>query len=504
MKKPYFILLLCIAILAFYFMFESWNQDILDKKSILNIQPLPVAIEAQDSVTEILKSKIILTAKEKKRKNIHFLYEDEKAYISKTPTDKIVYQRAVNDMASIKTDTLSSSLNSSFMNFSKSLNNRKVKKSVQNFTANMNINETTNSAYLNDTSFKNRTQQKKSSKTILVYTRYSESKIWPRMKPTDLVKELDGSSCGNSICSLTYNKTMLLKSDAVLFHEPYLPSSILLKHLRAIVPESQFWIWNLREPPTHLTKDLSRYNNIFNWTCTYSRKSEVYDPIFHIVSKAGKKTLTSQDFSKGRTKMIFAAINNCFVERVLMIKRLKKLVSFDVYGACGRKVGDANLPPCPRFTESCSKIMRKYHFYFAMENSYCDNYITEKYYQNGLLNGLIPIVLGGAHYGDNRVAISHSYINLQDFDSLENLTNFLEYLANNKTAYNKYFWWRDFYEIKRQSKVCAVCKRLWESEKADKEIDTTSYNSTTGHELSTFWSVKKNCKSWMKIISKYI
>ena len=139
-----------------------------------------------------------------------------------------------------------------------------------------------------------------------------------------------------------------------------------------------------------------------------------------------------------------------------------------------------------------------------MENSYCDHYVTEKYYQNGLLNGLIPIVLGGADYRDNQVVLNHSYINLEDFDSLENLANYLKYLANNKTAFNEYFWWRNRYEIKRHSKACAICKRLWESEMADKLVLDNDYNSMTGQNLSTFWNVKKNCKTWMTIISKYL
>ena len=401
----------------------------------------------------------------------------------------------------------------------------------------------------------------KKKKIILVYTRFPfvTSKQWPRMKATDLITELDGSPCitnkfhPQGMCSLTYNTSQLFESDATVFHEVMLPKPSTLRRLRRSVPEHQIWIWNLREPPFHLTTDLKQYNNLFNWTCTYSPESEIFDPIFHITpiikqtSPFSSSYTTTSDHSKGvysdlRTKMIFVAINNCFVkERIDLIRRLKTHIGIDVYGRCGKLVGDQHLPQCRRFTSDCRRIMSKYRFYFAMENSYCDHYITEKYYENGLNSGLIPIVFGGADYKDPRFALQGSYINIEDFQDLKTLATYLKQVAKNDTLFKSYFWWKDKYKIHRKSKGCAICKRLWRRSLGDVDINTlrnmepsdsfsvskyninnlnynpgdvsVSKNSTntkpalmmtnTGQNLHRFWNIERSCRKWWSVIQKY-
>ena len=376
-----------------------------------------------------------------------------------------------------------------------------------------------NYANLDDTS---RYIQKR--KRIMVFTRYPSVAFdqWPRMEETDSVTELDGSPCIDSepftsslqpSCSLTYNTSQLTESDAVIFHEVMLPKVSTLRRIRRSVPHRQIWIWNLREPPYHLTTNLKRYNGLFNWTCTYSPESEVFDRIYHItpIGLSSTAVNTMHDFSGERTKMIFVAINNCFVkERLHLIRRLKKHIGIDVYGRCGKHVGDQHLPSCPRFTKKCSDIMRRYRFYFAMENSYCDYYVTEKYYENGLNSGLIPIVLGGADYTDSRFALERSFINVEDFPDLATLAIYLKQVAGQETLFNGYFWWRGKFKIHRKSKSCAVCKRLWGMSSDEGGVVSPVPNKTeqmilsTGQNLHQFWSVKKSCRNWATVIQKYI
>ena len=61
------------------------------------------------------------------------------------------------------------------------------------------------------------------------------------------------------------------------------------------------------------------------------------------------------------------------------LQELSRYISVDIYGACGRK-------KCPRSSSSrCFDMLNKdYKFYLAFENSNCRDYITEKFFVNGL------------------------------------------------------------------------------------------------------------------------
>lgn len=470
MKKPYFILLSSIAILSFYFIFYNWSDKTFAQTERLSRQNLP--------------------RKEGNHRIDRF---------SSTPHTNIFEQRDVSQISSATPTT----------------KRDRIKADL--------------------------------GKIILFYTDYLGSRKWPRISAESRLKELDGTPCNaGGPCSVTYDKDKVNASDAVVFHEPSLPSSTFLQRLRKQVSSRQIWIWNLREPPYHLTRHPLSYVNVFNWTCTYSLMSEVYDPIFHIIPvgidggavtsdnnritfNQGTRTFNTpdlqkaeynntstihsrekhklknkvsidkknnsqyKDFASEKSKMIFTAINNCLKPRLEMIKELRKYVSIDVYGRCGKLVGDTHLPKCKRFSKSCATIMSKYKFSFSMENSYCDYYVTEKYYQNGLQYGLVPIVLGGAVYSDPKFALQHSFINIKNFENLQSLGTYLKYLNSNDTAYNEYFWWRTKYKVTRKSKACSICKQLWRRTTGD-----------TGQNIGDFWNINKSCKDWSIILKKYL
>lgn len=226
---------------------------------------------------------------------------------------------------------------------------------------------------------------------------------------------------------------------------------------------------------------------------------------------------SGHNFSVTRSKMIFVAINNCRIkERLDLIRKLKTNIGIDVYGKCGKLVGDQHLPQCRRFTRKCRSIMSKYRFYFAMENSYCDHYITEKYYENGLNSGLIPIVLGGADYKDSKFALQGSYINIEEFHDLKTLATYLKQVAKNETLFNSFFWWKNKYKIHRKSKGCAICKRLWKTSLSNNDVygngDPANQNNMThsmvkmetGQNLHQFWNVERSCRKWKSVIERYL
>ena len=98
-------------------------------------------------------------------------------------------------------------------------------------------------------------------------------------------------------------------------------------------------------------------------------------------------------------------------------------------------------------------------FYLSFENSLCTDYITEKLWLR-MEQGILPIVLGGAHY--KAYLPAHSYIDVRDFASPKALAEYLHKLDNNDDLYNEYFVWRRHYTchsgVPGNSLLCDICR----------------------------------------------
>ena len=105
---------------------------------------------------------------------------------------------------------------------------------------------------------------------------------------------------------------------------------------------------------------------------------------------------------------------------------------------------------------------QNYKFYLAFENSLCVDYVTEKFFL-AYQNNMVPVTFGWVDYSLD--GPPGSYINALDFDSVEDLANYLLYLDKNEDEYLKYFEWRGKYNVqflKVEELVCTACKRMGE------------------------------------------
>ncbi|VDL58469.1 unnamed protein product [Hymenolepis diminuta] len=122
----------------------------------------------------------------------------------------------------------------------------------------------------------------------------------------------------------------------------------------------------------------------------------------------------------------------------------------DIFGRQGRPI-----PPSP---DPFQWISENYKFYLAFENSNCWYYITEKVTSNSLRYGLVPIVLGARKEDYVNTLPPHSYINVDDFKSFQDLANYLLYLDKNHTAYAEYFAWKEYGYIYVNKRLdCQTC-----------------------------------------------
>lgn len=132
--------------------------------------------------------------------------------------------------------------------------------------------------------------------------------------------------------------------------------------------------------------------------------------------------------------MIFI-FSNAHNGRAEFVKKLMSYISIDSLGYC------LNSKQIPR-DKSNSQIYSTYKFVLVIENSNCEDYVTEKLIQ-AFQSTSIPIVASRNNKPDyTKFAPQHSYINVYDYSSIKELVDYLNYLLRNETAYNEYLWFR--------------------------------------------------------------
>ncbi|XP_076440922.1 alpha-(1,3)-fucosyltransferase C-like [Babylonia areolata] len=339
-------------------------------------------------------------------------------------------------------------------------------------------------------------EKRKGVKTILLWTDFFGSAEWlthPATFQTCVVKD----------CRVTAERGELREADAVLVNVRGIssPSDLPLVH-----PPHQVWVVHGSEPPYYINIHLASFNNVFNWTSWYRTDADIFSPYGHFgprgsvrdvkpdgnlnASSSSSSSLSSssprkaptagvfqanyihEDLSSSQSPrpeedagdaedpfglhdlLVFWAASSCinYAQRYKLVSALQELLPVDTYGHCGTKT-------CQRNGLACEKTLKRYKFVLAFENGYCRDYVTEKYW-NALSRNQIPIVSGGADY--SQITIPGSYIDVDNFSSVEELAQFILRVGSDRRLYNSFFTWRDRYLRLRYGVVnwCQMCAAL--------------------------------------------
>ena len=209
----------------------------------------------------------------------------------------------------------------------------------------------------------------------------------------------------------------------------------------------QLYVWWTLESPLHTSLPSQDTDGLFNLTFSYKTDADVYAPYgtIHVVLnelKAAGETDLEKLLLKKRTsgKVAAWAVSNCYSKRMEYAKSLIDAgLKVDTFGSC---FGSRNIG-LGRYSQQMYKELSFYKFYFAFENSIgCKDYITEKFWFNGLRSGTVPIVWGPRKSDILKVAPSKSFIHSSDFETPAKLVEYLNFLVDNETAYAEYLQWR--------------------------------------------------------------
>lgn len=277
--------------------------------------------------------------------------------------------------------------------------------------------------------------------------------------------------CPYSQCEITFDRSKFCNSSAVVFHlhdihmNDLPPPKQRLKHQRYV-------LWSV-EPPYHLPKRVVEMNSYFNWTMTYRQDSDILSRMMFWKKRHSFVSTNQIDYLNGRKPSVLWIVSNCLSDsrREEYIRRLSKVIPTTILGRCHGIIPALTTSSCGDLsTSDCIKAYARNHtYYFSFENSFCLDYITEKYeYQIGM-QLMIPIVFDtNEHKNYKRLAIPNSYIDAARFKSPESLGQYLSHLIISRNGsrnknYNSFFKWVNRYDISFYNEFeyrCMLCQKL--------------------------------------------
>ena len=273
-------------------------------------------------------------------------------------------------------------------------------------------------------------------------------------------------------CFVTTNKSFIMTSNAVVFHgegHTFMKDLYLVHPLNR--PLGQRWVYYNKEATDRSMKLdlLSQWNSLFNWTMSYKYGSDIRLGFAKITpnNKHQGGYDPKMNYSKGKSRTAIILLSNCQSNRLKIVKTLQKYIDVDVYGRCGRS--------CPTTRWSCYSLIPRYKFYLAFENSICRDLLTEKSIFNGLMNGVVPVIISGANLSNPALIPPKSYINAREFETIRELADYLKHVASQPEIYNTFFKWRDNWNVSMNSMnstdiPCAICEKLYATSNQEMNI----------------------------------
>uniref|UniRef100_A0AC35U6P6 Fucosyltransferase n=1 Tax=Rhabditophanes sp. KR3021 TaxID=114890 RepID=A0AC35U6P6_9BILA len=279
-------------------------------------------------------------------------------------------------------------------------------------------------------------------------------------------QKASGFNCPTLGCVFTTDKQKVVDADSVVFHF----SDINMSSLPSRSKTTQKFVY-LTQETSFSTTNYPAPHHFFDWIMSYHSGSDVlmkygsYWVTSDTPNKMNLETDKQTILSNKKNKGIIGFISNCFTNSVreYYIKKLRDYMTIDVYGKCADDPTKPNI--CSDRNDNCDKeVMSTYYFYFALENSLCPEYITEKYWVRYGYDS-VPIVMKREFY--EHFLPKNSFIALDDYKGAKEMADHLSFLMENDDEYMKYFAYRsenltvmNHNELMKVSGYCALCKKL--------------------------------------------
>jgi hypothetical protein len=225
----------------------------------------------------------------------------------------------------------------------------------------------------------------------------------------------------------------LQEADAVVFHMPNIQKEAVILH-KEQKRDGQLWVfWSMECELNYMWQYKPEILSLFDIMMTYKMDADVpapyfYPPYLNMLKRAPKE----------KTGLINAFISS-EVNKSNRFKYLKEIMSLLEVHSYGKALNNRKLEN-DEGVQSKGRTMARYKFTIAFENAIAKDYVTEKFF-HPLIVGSVPVYFGAPNIaqfapGDN------CYININDFSSVRELTDYLRQLDADDSLYQRYMQWK--------------------------------------------------------------
>ncbi len=221
-------------------------------------------------------------------------------------------------------------------------------------------------------------------------------------------------------------------ADVVLFHVPTAPNP---SHVRKC-PGQKWVAFSLESEVNYPQLRDPKYMANFDFTMTYRWDSDV--PLMYWWPELrGLLLLPPKPKTEPADAVFFSSNLQARSGRTEYVRELMRYIKVDCYGRAfqNRELAEDH------GRESKLETLARYRFDLAFENSLCEDYVSEKFF-DPLAAGCVPVYRGAPNIEEIAPG-DRCYINAADFRSPQELAEYLLHLAKNPAEYESFFAWKD-------------------------------------------------------------
>ena len=238
-------------------------------------------------------------------------------------------------------------------------------------------------------------------------------------------------------CELSSDKSRAAEASAFVVHARK-PDILNLPPNDILVP----WILQTNENPVY-TPALYNWSIMsqFNLLISYRLDSDFPAPVYPM-----PELDPPIPFHK-RQGDVLAVFSKCEPVRTEYMRQLMNYIQVHSYGACLKnKAGLIELygkiDNHYVFKEQKIELSRYYKFSLVFMNQDCDYFVDDRLF-HALTTGSVPVFMGTDKVDEFLPGnLKTSIIKVSDFKNPKELAEYLTFLSNNETAYNKYLEWK--------------------------------------------------------------